>query len=187
MSNRIEIMVDIEAHDTAPTAAIVSIGAAAMDMVDLKVVGTFYANVDVNDCLRLGLTQSEKTLLWWDRQSDEAKAALLSPEPKRLRNVLNAFRIWCDEDHNAMAFWGNGSDFDNVILQNAHKAVEMECWPFWQNRCHRTMKTMFPSMWEVDVAREGVRHNAMDDAIHQANQLLTILRGIRGIQLKEAK
>lgn len=175
---KIEVMVDIETHDTAPTAVILSIGAAAMDMINLEVIDTFYVNVDPADCLRLGLTQSPATLEWWDKQSDDAKARLLAPEPKPLRHALVDFLNWRSSKHCALAYWGNGANFDNVILANAHKAAEVQGWDFWRDRCHRTMKTLYASQCK-NIERKGTHHNAVDDAVFQAEQLLAILKAQR--------
>ncbi|WP_409277834.1 3'-5' exonuclease [Providencia rustigianii] len=74
--------------------------------------------------------------------------------------------------------WGNGVDFDNVILRNAYNSVGLEpFWNHWNNRCVRTIvelgrnagidpKTTLPFV--------GEPHNALDDAIHQAKYVSII-------------
>lgn len=170
------IMHDLETQDTAPTAVILSLGSVVIDMDELKIVDQYYVNIDEHDCLQHGLTQSAATLKWWSEQSDEAKARLYSPDPKPLGNALLEYsHFW--RAHNPTQFFGNGSDFDNVILQNAHKAVGVPCWAFWKHGCHRTLKNNFKQAH--DVVRKGVHHNALDDAIFQAEQFIAIMRAVR--------
>ena len=67
-----------------------------------------------------------------------------------------------------------GAGFDNVIIENAYKAVGMKRpWTPWDDRCYRTIKDM---VHITEDEREGSHHNALDDAIHQANHLIKILR-----------
>lgn len=68
--------------------------------------------------------------------------------------------------------WGNGVDFDNVILRNAYDAVSIEpFWKHWNNRCVRTIVELGRNAG-IDPKKtlqfEGDQHNALADAIHQA-------------------
>lgn len=76
--------------------------------------------------------------------------------------------------------WGNGSDFDNVILRNAYAAIGSTYpWRYNDNMCYRTIKNLAP---DVKMARQGVHHNALDDARSQALHLIAICNHL-GIQL----
>jgi len=46
-------------------------------------------------------------------------------------------------------------------------------WYFWNDRCYRTMKSLYP---QIPMERDGVHHNALDDAISQARHLMAILK-----------
>ena len=71
-----------------------------------------------------------------------------------------------------VAVWGCGSDFDNVLIENAHKALGQEiAWNFRNNRCYRTIKSLWPN---VKIKRKGEHHNALDDAESQALHLIEI-------------
>ncbi len=68
--------------------------------------------------------------------------------------------------------WGNGSDFDNTLLEEAYRATGIKPpWRFTGNRCYRTVKNLFPDVWVDPV---GTAHNALDDATYQANHLIAI-------------
>ena len=72
--------------------------------------------------------------------------------------------------------WGNGAEFDNVILSQAYKNVEKEVpWQYYNNRCYRTVKNLFP---HIEMERVGAHHNALDDAKSQAEHLLGIIRTV---------
>lgn len=69
--------------------------------------------------------------------------------------------------------WGNGAAFDNVILASAYRRVTAGTpWQYWNDRCYRTVKALHP---DVPMQRTGDHHNALDDAISQAHQLIAML------------
>src|SRR4051794_11270840 len=74
-SSDMEVMVDLETMGLDPDAAIVAIGATKFTLGE-EPVSTFYANVDLGDCLSLGLTVSASTIMWWLQQEHAARAAL---------------------------------------------------------------------------------------------------------------
>lgn len=160
-------MVDLETLDTTSWAVVRSIG-ACMFCRD-GVVRTFYQNVDPESCTALGMSTSEETLRWWAQQPEEARAAL-ETDKVSLKDALTKFKAWYGKQ--SVPTWGNGSDFDNAILQSAFKCVGVECpWKFWDNRCMRTARALVPSLPRTF---EGVKHNALDDATHQARMLMEI-------------
>lgn len=163
------IMVDLETLDNSSTSCIVSIGAVLFDFEKDEVYETWYLTVDANSCVKAGLTMSPDTVLWWLKQSDEARA-MFKEQGSSLESALKLFGAWV-QGHDPEGVWGNGADFDNVILATAYKAVGQKLpWKYYKNRCFRTMKNCFP----VELKREGTHHNAVDDAVHQMKQLKLI-------------
>jgi hypothetical protein len=133
--------------------------------------------VNLQDCLDLGLTTTQSTIDWWALQTDEARLAWKTPDAPQLVEALTKFCQWIRKDvspnSSIIAPWGNGSDFDLPILGNAFAAVGADMpWKFWNHRCYRTIKNLFP----VDMQRRGVHHNALDDAETQAVHLLDITK-----------
>ena len=60
----------------------------------------------------------------------------------------------------------------NIILSEAYQRIGTSApWPFWKDRCYRTMKNMHPG---VQMERAGTHHNALDDAKTQALHLMRI-------------
>ena len=162
------VMLDIETMGTGPTAAIVSIGAAKFDANDI--IETFSVNVDLQSCLDHGLTMDAGTVYWWMNREDAARRSLMS-QCKPMEEALQTFADWIDVGSNV---WGNGCDFDNVILANAYRSCGMDLpFAFFRNRCYRTLKSLHPN---VQMIRVGVAHNALDDAVGQAKHLIEIAK-----------
>lgn len=105
MSNPTRVMVDIESLGTEPGAAILSIGAVPFDTDDVDATAGFYSEVDLRSCEAAGLTIDADTLLWWQGQSDEAKA-VLSDGGGDLADVLDDFAGWY-VDVGADEVWAN--------------------------------------------------------------------------------
>jgi hypothetical protein len=166
----IQVMIDLETMSTEPNAVIVSIGAVKFSVED-GIIDKFYQTVDAHDGKKLGLHISQDTVRWWKTQSAEARAAI-AKDPMKLRPALEKFSRWYGTK--TCPTWGNGSDFDLVILKSSMSAVDMfPPWKFWDSRCYRTMRAVF----ELDKPEsKGVLHNALDDAVQQTEHLLTILR-----------
>jgi exodeoxyribonuclease VIII len=95
------------------------------------------------------------------------------PAAIHLAVALQRFTLWLPND---CKLWGNGASFDNAILANAYAALKMEQpWAFWNDRCYRTIKAMHPKQKQQHL---GTHHNALDDAISQAEHLIAIAPGV---------
>jgi exodeoxyribonuclease VIII len=162
-------MLDMETMSTRSNAAIASIGATKFE-VGKGITDKFYRTVDVKDCKSLGLNISKDTIQWWSEQNPAA-LAMLTKNTAPLGIVLSEFTEWFGPK--SIPTWGCGSDFDNVIMDNAYYALgRIRPWKFYHNRCYRTIKEIIQI---PEAPREGTYHNALDDAIHQTNHLLKIL------------
>lgn len=162
----IHVMVDLETLGNASNSVIVAIGAVAFTKNEL--FSSFYMVVDPESCVRAGLQMDPSTVMWWMKQSQEAREAICTL-PSNLATVLSRFNTWYPE---GACLWGNGATFDNVILDNAYKALHLiPPWKYSAHRCYRTVKNLFPVK---SPTFEGVRHNALSDATHQAKHLIAI-------------
>ncbi|WP_374537606.1 3'-5' exonuclease [Chitinimonas taiwanensis] len=189
-----QIVHDIETLGVARDAAITNIGAVCIELTDSqplqsRVVSTFYVRVrhfDAHDCLhheQAGRSHDLDTKQWWEVQSSPARfEALLNPDRMGLTRALSLYAEWLTAlDQAKVPIWGNGSDFDNVILQEAFRSTVFE-WPYRRNRCLRTLRGVvteaFPDIAMPEFPAELTRHHALHDAIHEANQLTTLLAAI---------
>lgn len=169
-------MSDLETLGTSPNSIILSIGAVKFDEASGTIHSPFYVVVNTASCIAVGMYEDPDTRKWWEDKPEAAKKVLREAEtsPVTIQQALQMFNDYLHEDSRV---WGNGADFDNSMLQEAYRKCGLEPkWKFWNNRCYRTMKNMFP----VSHRRAGVHHNALDDATYQAEHLLKILAKMRG-------
>lgn len=161
-------MVDLETLDTAPTSAIISIGAVIFD--SSEVLARHYSNIYIDDFLLDNFTISASTLRWWMGQP-EAMGFLLK-DADQLEAALKKFGNFLLKN-SIESFWGNGTMFDNAILTNAYKVCELnQPWSYRADRCYRTLRSSFKSL---DLPFDsGVKHNALHDAEYQANYLIAL-------------
>lgn len=162
------VMIDLETMGNNPDAPIVSIGAVFFTLQGVS-DRTFYKAIDLESAMAEGGRPDASTIIWWLKQSDEARSAIASGTS--VGSALTALTHWFDLG-GASGVWGNGATFDNVILRRAYERRKMQVpWPFWADRCYRTVKNMCP---HIEIARTGTHHNALDDAISQAEHLVRI-------------
>ena len=164
-------MLDLETLGKSNNALIIAIGAVIFDPADSTYPMTsFYTKVDPEDAQRYGLTIDASTVLWWLGRSKAAQEYLTKEKGTPLVEALNWFRDFCGD----IPVWGNASVFDNVILKNAYRAIEMDPpWNHRNDRCYRTLAAICPM---VQMERVGVYHNAVDDARSQAVHLQQIFK-----------
>lgn len=169
------IMLDLETLSSAPNAAIIAIGAAEFGVGHRS--RTFYRAINLESSVNLGLHVSPKTIGWWMGQSDEARRVFSDPNATNLARALQEFTEFVNQvAHSAQAqpwIWGNGVGFDNTILRSAYTAAGQDVpWKYDQDRCYRTLKNLFPT---PEPERQGVHHDALDDARHQVAHLYRVL------------
>lgn len=175
------IMLDLETLDTASSAVVISIGAVAFDPRTSTLGDRFYVETteDIAAQQARGRTISGDTVRWWMQQDVLAKRVFSESIDGVDRldtfEALSRFGLFVaangDRD---VELWGNGADFDNIILGSLYDAFGLrKPWSYSRNRCYRTMKNIGIGPRKPQV-REGVHHNALDDAITQAVHLQEI-------------
>lgn len=177
--NEHHVVIDLETMGTSPGSAIVAIG--AVSFTDKAIDGHFYQRVCLKSCTDAGLTIDPDTVMWWLKQSDEARLEIAKPgEP--LAEVLQAFTEWITARNlvvgGVLRVWGNGPTLDLALLEESYKVCHrLLPWSFRDERCFRTMRAMFP---EVEVnCFDGVAHHALSDAQWQADHLIRIFDYIK--------
>ena len=169
-------MLDLETFGTRGDTAIASIGAVAFDphgnRVPASGVDVFYANVDLQSCIDLGMRVDGSTVAWWMKQSDSARSGLFSPEPKDINLVLRMFTQWYKGVTNRGSFvWSHGATFDVPIITEAClKAKLTSPWQFWSAHDTRTLFDLVGIKLPSADTRTG-GHNSLADAIAQAKHV----------------
>ncbi len=176
------IMLDLETLDTTSSAVVISIGAVAFDPETDALGDKFYVEMTEDTAAQQarGRTISGDTVRWWMRQGQAAQQLFASPAPPGVTRVttyeaLSGFSLFVAANGDRDAeLWGNGADFDNAVLGSLYDAFGIrKPWSYGRNRCYRTMKNIGVGPRKPQV-REGVHHNALDDAITQAVHLQEI-------------
>lgn len=162
--------IDMETLSTEHNAALLSIGAVIHDFSTGQQVDTFYANITPESSIAAGLDVSESTKAWWAKQGQAAQD-VLSVDQRPLRDVLVDFAKWL-AGHGVQYAIGNGPRADNQWLESACKAVGMQSpIKYWGDLDMRTLTFIGTHILGLDHWHntfKGVKHNALHDAINEA-------------------
>lgn len=175
-----KVMIDIETMGTQPDAPMIALGAVTFDE-DRAVMGQrFYRAITLKSCVDQGAVIDPDTVMWWLKQSDDARNALFR-NPQHISVVLTDFAGWLYTyagPVSAVQPYGNGADFDCTIVKEHYRRAGLEMpWEFWNVRCYRTLKSRSPMI--EPPPRNGTHHNALDDAVYQVEHLFAINRALR--------
>lgn len=167
----VHIMVDLETWDTTSTAVILSIGAVVIGAPDQE-CPQFYVEVDPRT--QYMRTKSIDTMNWWEQQGNCPCNGTTS-----LVDALFKFREYLTKITARPIIWCKGTDFDTAILAHAYKQMGAETpWKYNDVRDFRTLKKMFAESMVITIENPNP-HNALADAVFQAQQLYSI-----GLELK---
>lgn len=162
--------IDMETLSTEHNAALLSIGAVIHDFGTGQKVDTFYANITPESSIAAGLDVSESTKAWWAKQGQAAQD-VLSVDQRPLRDVLVDFSQWLAR-HGVQYAIGNGPRADNQWLESACKAVGIQSpIKYWGDLDMRTLTFIGTHILGFDHWHntfKGVKHNALHDAINEA-------------------
>lgn len=163
-------MVDIETLGQSHESAIISIGAVKFGPdPDGVSDDTFYRKVDPADCQEKGLSIDAATLVWW-LQNNPTEAAEVIPGGSPLGHALGEFSAWYADSE---AIWAKSPVFDCSILETAYERCDMDPpWEFWETRDVRTLMSLDDA---VDTGHSGTAHDALDDAVAQAENIANTL------------
>ena len=172
-----DAMVDVECMGTGPNAALMQLGCVFFDLQTQTLGPRFLRNIHLATAVRDGGVIEPGTVLWWLGQSDEARKVRFNAVD--IKEVLREFRLWVAgvcrfED---VRPWGNSASFDLGILGSAYKRMGVDApWVHWNERDFRTVRNLYPSV-EYDPKQKGdSAHDALADAIFQAEHLMKIKR-----------
>ncbi|EHL7842515.1 3'-5' exoribonuclease [Escherichia coli] len=175
------LMIDLETMGTNTNAPIVVIGAVFFDPQTGEIGPVFYIVISLTDAMNTGAVPDGGTIEWWLKQSSEARAAILTDQVK-LKDALSQFRKFINEysDEKFVQVWGNGATFDNAILRTSYERLDIPCpWRYHNDRDVRTIVELGKTI-DFDartvIPFEGVRHNALDDAHHQAKYVTATIQ-----------
>lgn len=172
------VSIDLETLGKNPQAMITAIGAVKFNPYTGSLGDTFYRVVDLEASVGGGL-MDVSTVLWWMKQDQAARSHLIDPEVERvpLPQALVELSEWLGmnddlpegQQYPDVHLWQRG-DKDAQWLTSAYEGMGLKVpFPYWAVSDQRTLCRWVPQ--PIEVLRDGVAHNALDDAIHQANYI----------------
>lgn len=178
------VMVDLETAATDPKAIVISIGAVYFDPAT-GLGEKFYQELTWDDQFKAGRTCNPDTVSWWTQQSEEARkvwqtklAGGFDREKHITVNALQHFDFFLSPGgvrDDKLELWGYGADFDCVVLGSLYETMGVKRpWSYSRNRCHRTLVNLAKGFIEAP-ERKGTHHNALDDAVYQAECAIVYL------------
>ncbi|EFH3279538.1 exonuclease [Escherichia coli] len=172
----IHLMIDLETMGKNPDAPIISIGAIFFDPQTGDMGPEFSKTIDLDTA---GGVIDRDVIKWWLKQSREAQSAIMTDEIP-LDDALLQLREFIDENSGEffVRVWGNGANFDNVILRRSYERQGIPCpWRYCNDRDVRTIVELGKAIdfdARTAIPFEGERHNALDDARYQAKYVSAI-------------
>ncbi|ELM1222523.1 3'-5' exoribonuclease [Escherichia coli] len=170
------LMIDLETMGKNPDAPIISIGAIFFDPQTGDMGPEFSKTIDLETA---GGVIDRDVIKWWLKQSREAQSAIMTDEIP-LDDALLQLREFIDENSGEffVRVWGNGANFDNVILRRSYERQGIPCpWRYCNDRDVRTIVELGKAIdfdARTAIPFEGERHNALDDARYQAKYVSAI-------------
>ena len=182
----VHVMVDLETMGKKHNAPIVAIGAVVFDPATGSIGGSFYKVVCLESSVNWGAVIDPSTVIWWLKQSSEARSAIVNDDAIPLQDALLQFREFVSDNvaggSKKAQVWGNGASFDNSILRSSYDCIAEDYpWEYWNDRDVRTMVELGQAISfdpKTTIPFEGSRHNALADAIHQARYVSAIWQRI---------
>ncbi|MFK9969841.1 3'-5' exoribonuclease domain-containing protein [Klebsiella pneumoniae] len=182
----VHVMVDLETMGKKHNAPIVAIGAVVFDPATGSIGESFYKVVCLESSVNWGAVIDPSTVIWWLKQSSEARSAIVNDNAIPLLDALLQFREFVSDNvaggSKKAQVWGNGASFDNSILRSSYDCIAEDYpWEYWNDRDVRTMVELGQAISfapKTTIPFEGSRHNALADAIHQARYVSAIWQRI---------
>lgn len=171
------LMIDIETLGTGINSVVLSIGACYFEPRTGEIGKTFHQHIRMGTSTMYGMEMDTETILWWMNQSEDARKSIINGQKSgsNIVNVLIHFRHFVDK---RVKPWSNGATFDISILENSFNKCKVDVpWCFWNIRDVRTIVELGRELDfdpKVDMPFQGTRHDALADAIHQAEYVSAI-------------
>lgn len=175
---RTDIMIDLETVGNDHDGLFTTIGACDFDIESGGIRSKFYEHINWESALETDRTVTPSAVKWWMEQPQDARAQIIK-EGRDIHEVLVDFADWIMHRTADPIVWGNGPISDIVKLESVYGYYNIP-WSFRDVRCVRTICDLSQGLFNRnDIPFEGVKHNALDDAIHQAKYVSAMWETLR--------
>lgn len=183
------LMVDLETMGKKPGAPIVSVGAVFFDPASGMTGAEYYQVINLESSMSFGARPDASTILWWLKQSSEARSAIVVDDTvgqvEALEQLLDFIAENAANGSKNVQLWGNGSSFDCSLLEAAFELADTPFpIPHWNYRDVRTVVELGKAVGlnaRYDIPFEGDQHNALADARHQVKYVSAIWQRLTAI------
>lgn len=172
---RLDVMLDMETVSLAENAGILSLSMVPFSRdgsVDIN-HERFYRVVDLSSCFMAGMDMVG-CQEWWMKQDPKAISNIVNATKEPISTVINKAYYYLSalSETYELIIWSRGIDFDFPKLEWCfRKFVEKENpYKYYNKRDVRTWLSE-AEIDESQVAFEGVKHNSLDDNLHQIKLL----------------
>lgn len=173
----IHVMIDFETASMNHNAAPISLGAHAFAGRLHYTDQYFHQKNSLASAEIMGLHVDKETMEWWDKQNPQIRADAFSGK-QALVDMLEDFKMWCSKLSEGrlqdIHIWGNGADFDPIILKNAYETHTSYPFNFRNHRCYRTVNAIFDHLIPYPKYAER-QHDALADATWQSKRLCHLI------------
>ena len=167
------MMLDLETLSTNHDAPVVSIGAVFFNEYGIK--ETFYRVLDLNEQTKNGRRPIDpQTMMWWMSQPKDVQR-VFKEETIPVLEALNQLSTFFNT-YEKVKIWARPVTFDVTVMENLYRDFGLT--EPWTYRDPRDMKTFLKYNAQKGHRRpkmEGVAHNALDDAVSQAKEVISVL------------
>lgn len=177
------LMIDIETLSTQPNAVICAIGAVFFEPSTGKIGPSFYQTIDPRTSQNCGAHISADTVMWWLKQDKEPISELVDARSHELDVVLDLSAFiedtFPETTRKSLKVWCKGGSFDFPIIKSAFERSSIQGlptppWHYWNECCFRSLLAVAGVIGYAPHPRRSVAHNALTDAIYQAEQVCEI-------------
>lgn len=179
-NNAAHFVFDVETLAVSDDATILEIGCVVAipdNNGKLKLQGKLSHAIDLKSQLdEYHCTIDPVTLMWWINKGDMLKQIYSTKDVFPLDKSLNIITQLVNDvraAHDAVYFWSRGPEFDYRIIKNALTRYNMQ--PFWKFWELRDIRTISNPLFLDEQHRTINNHRAVDDALNEANELITVV------------
>ena len=183
MQRPMDYMIDLETLGTGSRAVILQIGAVRFDRRNREApVPILNVNVDIDSCLAAGGEVNGDTIMWWLRQSAEARGSVAAQSlPRYLIGAALVLLTQALEEGEDCHVWCHGATFDAPILQHYYAKLGVAApWKFWNVRDTRTLFEAAEQLTGWERPKRPTAHVAVIDATVQALDVQEAWAELRG-------
>lgn len=171
-----DVSIDLETLGVRPGSVITQIGLCAFNRRPSSGGTASKSSTNIlvapQSMIDMGFSLDWSTIAWWMKQAETPRVRMAEQFGRHINAALHAVGDWFVEnvgyDVKQYTVWGHGSGFDCTQLEIAFQKCSLPVpWDFRMVRDLRTLIDLQPAQTVVRPA-PGVEHDAMDDAIAQA-------------------